>query len=77
MRLRDLDVPDAATIALRALEHPVDDNLAFALELTVRDLREQWIPSLLANQNVFDGNEERLRYALLEVYRFTRNVASA
>jgi len=65
--LRDLEVPDAATIALRALEHPVDDNLAFALELTVRDLREQWIPSLLTNQKVFDGNEERLRYALLEV----------
>ena len=65
--LREMHIPEAAQVALQALEHPVDDNLAFALELTVRDLRDQWIPPLLAGDKVFDGIPDRLRYALLEV----------
>ena len=65
--LREFPNAEATFTALRALEMPVDDNLAFALELTVRDRREQWIPLLLAGEQVFDGDANRLRYALLEV----------
>ncbi len=65
--LRTLNSFEAANIALRALDRPTDDNLVFAMELTVRDLREHWVPAMLAGEEVFDGNQERLRFALLEV----------
>ena len=65
--LRVLETESSVDLALQALDHPVDDNIAFSLELTVRDAREEWIPRLLAGEHVFDGNRERLLFALMEV----------
>lgn len=64
--LRSMNSLDAVELALSVLDHDVDDNLAFALELTVRDLREQWIPPLLDGEPVFD-NQNKVLYAVLEV----------
>ncbi|MAN37074.1 MAG: hypothetical protein CMI21_05555 [Opitutae bacterium] len=65
--LRELGTLESAGIALRALDHEVDDNIAFALELTVRYLRDQWLPAMQAGRQVFDGEPSRLAFALKEV----------
>ncbi len=65
--LRGLGTLDAANYALRALSHPTDNDLNFALELTVRELRDQWLPAMQAGKRVFDGDPARLSYALKEV----------
>ncbi|MFK7845378.1 MAG: PVC-type heme-binding CxxCH protein [Rhodothermales bacterium] len=65
--LRALNTPASVNLAMRALDLPMDNDLAFALELTVRDLREQWVPAMLAAQPVFDDDREKILYALLEV----------
>jgi len=65
--LRDIGTLKAATIALRALDQETDNNLAFALELTVRNLRDKWLPAMQAGKPVFDGDPSRLAYALKEV----------
>lgn len=65
--LRALDRLEATNIALRALSHPTDNNLNFALERTVRATRDHWLPALEAGKQLFDGNPARLSYALKEV----------
>ena len=65
--LRDIGTLETATIALRALGQETDNNLAFALELTVRNLRDIWLPAMQAGKPVFDGDPSRLAYALKEV----------
>jgi putative heme-binding domain-containing protein len=65
--LRGLGTLEAASAALRALDRERDDNLNFALELTVRALRNVWLPALETGKPVFDGNAARLNFALREV----------
>ena len=65
--LREMGSLEAANIALRALDHPRDNNINFALELTVRVLRDHWLPAMQAGKEVFDGVPSRLAYALKEV----------
>lgn len=65
--LREIGTLEAAGLALRALDHEVDNNLAFALEITVRHLRNKWLPAMQAGKPVFDGVPSRLAYALKEV----------
>jgi putative heme-binding domain-containing protein len=65
--LREIGTLEAANVALRALGQETDDYLSFALELTVRHLRDKWLPAMQAGKPVFDGNPSRLAYALKEV----------
>ena len=65
--LRDIGTLESANLALRALSQETDNNLAFALELTVRQLRDKWLPAMQTGKPVFDGDSSRLAYALKEV----------
>ena len=65
--LRGLGSREAADIALEALDHDVDLNLDFALEMTVRDTRDAWLPAMQAGRKVFGGDASRLSYALNKV----------
>ena len=65
--LRGVGSLEAANLALRALDHPADNNLKYALELTVRHLRDQWLPAMESGKRVFEGVSSRLAYALREV----------
>ena len=65
--LRGLGTVEALGAALRALDRDRDENLKFALEHTVRAMRDVWLPALESGKSVFDGNAARLNYALREV----------
>lgn len=65
--LRGLGTKEAADLALRALSRDVDQNLDFALEMTVRDTRDAWLPAMQAGAKVFEGDADRLSYALNKV----------
>ena len=65
--LRGIGSLSAVNLALRALDYEVDQNLDFALEMTVRDTRNQWLPAMQAGKKVFDGKANRLSYALKKV----------
>ena len=62
--LRDLGTKEASDVVLGALDHEVDLNLDFALEMAVRDTRDAWLPALQAGERVFGGNANSLSYAL-------------
>ena len=65
--LRGLRSKEAADTALEALDHDVDLNLDFALEMTVRDTRDAWLPAMQVGRKVFGGDAGRLSYALNKV----------
>ena len=65
--LRDLGSREASDIVLGALDHEVDLNLDFALEMAVRDTRDAWLPAMQAGQQVFGGDANSLSYALNKV----------
>ncbi|MCA9218151.1 MAG: HEAT repeat domain-containing protein, partial [Planctomycetales bacterium] len=56
--------PDACQIAMRALDHPVDRFLDFALWTAARDLKSTWVPGLDAGEIDFDGDPNHLIFAL-------------
>lgn len=62
--LRMLATPNAAHLAMKALDFPTDPELDYMIWLTVRELQNQWLPSLKAGETVFDGNFEHLSFAL-------------
>jgi putative heme-binding domain-containing protein len=59
--------PESATIALRALDRPMDKFLDFGLWLTARELQTAWLPALRAGTWNFDGNVQHLTFALQAV----------
>lgn len=65
--LRELGTNEAASVALRALASKTDNNISYSLELTVRALRDKWLPAMQSGKPVFDGDPSRLAYALKEV----------
>ena len=65
--LREIDTLESANLALRAMSQETDNNLAFALELSVRQMRDKWLPAMQKGKAVFDGDSSRLAYALKEV----------
>ncbi|MED5586453.1 MAG: HEAT repeat domain-containing protein, partial [Verrucomicrobiota bacterium] len=65
--LRELGTNEAASVALRALAGKTDNNISYSLELTVRALRDKWLPAMQSGKPVFDGDPSRLAYALKEV----------
>lgn len=56
-----------ASIALRALERPVDSSLDFALWKTLRDLSAEWLPAAQTGAFDFGNDPARLTYALKAV----------
>ena len=55
---------EAARIALKVLDHPMDEYLDFALWRTCRLLAPYWLPAFKKNELTFDGNAEHLAFAL-------------
>jgi putative heme-binding domain-containing protein len=55
---------EAAQVAMRALERPMDRFLEHALYLTMRDLQPVWLPALDRGQIDFGGDARQLAFAL-------------
>lgn len=62
--LAALGTAQAAELAMRALDRPVDPFLDHALWLAARDLQPAWLPALQAGQLSFGGNVAHLSYVL-------------
>lgn len=65
--LRRLNESASATLALRALERPVDSSLDFALWKTLRDLAPSWVVAAERGEFDFGRNPNALTYALKAV----------
>ena len=59
--------PRSAVIAMRTLDLPTDEFLDYAVWLTVRELRDEWLPAVQSGQLNFDGNVGHLTFALKSV----------
>ncbi len=57
----------AASLAMRALDRPVDSFLDYALWLTARQLQPIWLPEVRAGRFDFEGSSKRLLFALQAV----------
>ena len=55
----------AAEIVIKVLDRPMDEYLDFALDLTMRNLREEWLPAFTKKEKVFNGETNKQLYALL------------
>jgi putative heme-binding domain-containing protein len=62
--LAHLNTAQAAEVALRALDRPMDANLDYALWLTVRDLEPAWMPALQKGALRFGDKPRYLLFAL-------------
>lgn len=56
--------PDTAEVALRVVDHPMDQFLEYALWQTVREQKSVWLPRLLGGQFQDGGNPARILYAI-------------
>ena len=63
--LREMGGLQAAETAVKVLDHPMDTNLDFALWLTISKLQREWLPALVDDANIFDGDVNKQMYALL------------
>jgi putative heme-binding domain-containing protein len=61
--LQKFSTTEATIAALKALDHPMDVNLDFALWHTVNTLSPVWLPKLLEDQNYF-GDRGKTIFAL-------------
>ena len=61
--LRRLGTAEAARDAFAAVDHPLDENLAYALRLTARELADEWLPAVAENPDYF-YEPDRLLFAL-------------
>lgn len=62
--LSQLKTAEAAEVAMRALDKPVDRFLEHGLWLAARDLQPQWLPQLQAGKVDFGGNAAHLTFVL-------------
>ena len=62
--LRMAASPAAVEAACRALDHPMDENLDFALWLTCRQLADVWLPAFQKGEITFGGNVAHISFAL-------------
>ena len=65
--LRQVNSLAAANVALRALDYPVDRDLDYAIWLTARATQDEWLPAIQSGETVFDGNIDRMTFALSAV----------
>lgn len=56
--------PFSVPIALRALEHPVDKPIDFALWSIVREHENQWVPQIESGKDLFSGKLSHLLFAM-------------
>lgn len=63
--LREMGGLAAVETAMDVLNHPMDQNLEFALDVTIRELRDAWLPKFADGSKVFDGEVNKQLYALL------------
>jgi putative heme-binding domain-containing protein len=59
--------PEAASVALRVLDKPMDRVLDYALWLTVRELEAYWMPEFQVGKLTFGGDAKKLAFALAAV----------
>lgn len=57
----------SADVAMRVLDKPMDRFLDFALWQTMRDLEAHWLPEVQQGKLDFDGNVDRMLFALRAV----------
>jgi len=62
--LAQIPTEQSASLAMRALDKPVDTFLEYALWLTARELAPAWLPGVQAGTFDFDGKPRRLVFAL-------------
>ncbi len=65
--LSRLEEPGAVVIALRALEHPVDDFLEYALWQAVRSLSPHWLPMYKTQPGFLGEDDRQVVFALKSV----------
>ncbi len=65
--LREMGGTIAPSLAMQVLNQPMDDNLEFALQLTINSLKEAWLPAIAQGQAVFNGNADQQLYALTTI----------
>ena len=65
--MRQVNSLAAANVALRALDYPVARDLDYAIWLTARATQDEWLPALQSGETVFDGNIDRMTFALSAV----------
>ena len=63
--LRDMGTTEAIELVIKALDAPMDENLTFALDLTLRERKEDWLPKMVDNIVLFKGDVNKNMYALL------------
>ena len=59
--------PEAVTVAMRALDKPLDPFLDYALYKTANDLKDVWLPAFRAGKLGTWGNAKHLNFALQAV----------
>jgi putative heme-binding domain-containing protein len=59
-----IPTPQAAEVAMQALDHDVDEWLDYALWQTARELQPHWQPALTAGTISFSGNAKHVAFAL-------------
>lgn len=65
--LRAMGGHSASALAMQVLNKPMDENLEFALQLTINSLKEAWLPTMAQGQQLFGGNKEHQLYALTAI----------
>lgn len=59
-----LNQPHGMSLALGALDHPMDQFLDYALYLTANDLESKWLPAFQSGKLTFDQNPKKIEFAL-------------
>ncbi|MBX2822287.1 MAG: c-type cytochrome [Rhodothermaceae bacterium] len=62
--LSRLDHAEAVQTALRALDHPMDEFIEYALWNTVRSLSSAWLPAYVQNRALLGTDPKKITYAL-------------
>jgi putative heme-binding domain-containing protein len=62
--LRQAGTAQSVEFACKALDHPMDENLDFALWLTCSELADVWLPAFQKGEITFGGNVAHIAYAL-------------
>ena len=63
--LREMGGLAGAEMAIQVLDHPLDENLEFAIWLTINKLQKEWLRAFANDKNVFEGNVNKQMFALL------------
>ncbi len=63
--LREMGNMAASEMVVQVLDHTMDENLTFALDKSLRDMEDQWLPAILEGQAIFNHSADKQLYALL------------